>query len=192
METMEELGVEVVLGERVKDEGKGEGVVTLSSGRVLPCDYLIDCTGQKPVSGILTDISPSSISPSGHIRVKPTMQLADDSLPNVYAAGDVADTDAQKANARSAMKQAKVAADNILLAIKGQQPRNRYKYVWQDGAILLTLGLHKAVVNISDDETEMNIHTKGKDMSLHAASGWKHMGVKPFDDDYEAEKTLDN
>lgn len=37
METMEELGVEVVLGERVKDEG----VVTLSSGRVLPCDYLV-------------------------------------------------------------------------------------------------------------------------------------------------------
>lgn len=44
-------------------------------------------------------------------------------------------------------------------------------------------------MNISDDETEMNIHTKGKDMSLHAASGWKHMGVKPFDDDYDAEKT---
>lgn len=69
------------------------------------------------------------------------MQLADESLPNVYAAGDVADTDSQKANSRSAMKQAIVAADNILLAIKGQQPRHQYKYVWQDGAILLTLGL---------------------------------------------------
>ncbi len=101
----------------------------------------IDSTGQKPLSGLIAQLSPSSISDSGHIKVKPTMQLEDDALPNFYAAGDVVKTDAPNVNARSAVGQATVAADNILLAIKGRQPRNQYKPSWLENTILLTLGL---------------------------------------------------
>lgn len=38
---LEELGVELILGERLAREDKEEGVVVLSSGRRVPCDYLV-------------------------------------------------------------------------------------------------------------------------------------------------------
>ncbi|GME48460.1 uncharacterized protein LTHEOB_5583 [Neofusicoccum parvum] len=189
MEALGELGVEVVLGEKVV--GEVDGVVTLTSGRTLECGYLIDCTGHKPASGILAELSPSSIAESGHIKVKPTMQIVDESFPNIYAAGDVAETGTKRANARTSMSQARIAVDNILLAIKGQSPRYQYKPLWQEGSILLTLGLEKQVVNISDGETELLFQSKTKDITLHAASGWKHMGIKPYVDDYEDKTEVD-
>ncbi|KAL1636609.1 hypothetical protein SLS58_009732 [Diplodia intermedia] len=60
------------------------------------------------------------------------MQLADESLPNIYAAGYVKETDIPKENARSAMKQAKTAVDSILLAIKGHEPQYQYRYRFLD------------------------------------------------------------
>ncbi|KAL1629219.1 hypothetical protein SLS56_005442 [Neofusicoccum ribis] len=182
MEALGELGVEFVLGEKVV--GEVDGVVTLTSGRTLECGYLvgldglrsleIDCTGHKPASGILAELSPSSIAESGHIKVKPTMQIVDESFPNIYAAGDVAETGTQRANARTSMSQATVAVDNILLAIKGKSPRHQYKPLWQE-----------------DGETELLFKSKTKDVTLHAASGWKHMGIKPYVDDYEDKTEVD-
>lgn len=101
----------------------------------------INCTGQRPLSEVLSNLSPSSISSTGHIKIKPTLQIADDSLPNVYACGDVADTNTPNPNARSAMRQATIVAENILLAVAGQTPRHIYDNAWADGAIKLTLGL---------------------------------------------------
>lgn len=90
---------------------------------------------------MVADLAPAAISPSGHISVKSTLQIDDDSLPNVYACGDAADTNTPNPNARSAMRQAEVVADNILLAIHGKKPRYPYKPQWGDGLIKLTLGL---------------------------------------------------
>ncbi|KAH7012365.1 hypothetical protein B0J12DRAFT_586895 [Macrophomina phaseolina] len=185
---LEELGVEVVLGERVVEKGKG-GVV-LSSGTRIDCDFLIDSTGQKPASGIIADLSPSSIAESGYIQVKPTMQIADGCLPNVYIAGDVAKTDARNGNARSAMEQATVAADNILLAIRGQKPRFHYQSSWVDASILLTLGLKKDVMYISDGEAELLFNLKSKGPSMNAAAAWRLMGAKPFVDNESVEERL--
>ncbi|KAF4303657.1 hypothetical protein GTA08_BOTSDO08145 [Botryosphaeria dothidea] len=182
---LEDLGVEVVLGERVVE--REEGVVVLRSGRRVECDFLIGSTGQKPVSGIVADLSPSSVAESGHIRVKPTMQIADDSLPNVYIAGEVAKTDVRNVNARSAMEQATVAADNILLAVKGKEPQVHYKSSWIDDSILLTLGLKKDVMYISDSGTELLFNLKSKGPSMNAAAAWRHMGAKPFADSEEVE-----
>lgn len=44
-------------------------------------------------------------------------------------------------NARSAMRQAEVVADNVILATRGKQPRHKYTPQWGDGLIKLTLGL---------------------------------------------------
>jgi NADH dehydrogenase FAD-containing subunit len=86
-------------------------------------------------------ISPSITSPSGHIRVKPTLQIADDSLQNVYACGDVADTKTPNTNAFIATRQAGIVADNILLAIEGKAAQHKYEHMWIDNSIKLTLGL---------------------------------------------------
>jgi NADH dehydrogenase FAD-containing subunit len=65
----------------------------------------------------------------------------DDSLPNIYACGDVADTSVPNPNARSAVHQAEVVVDNLLLALRGKQARIKYTPQWADGVIKLTLGL---------------------------------------------------
>lgn len=101
----------------------------------------MNCTGQRPLSDVIASLSPNSISSTGHIKVNPTLQIADDSLPNVYTCGDVAETRTPNPNSRSAMRQATVVADNILLAVSGKQPRYTYENYWADGVIKLTLGL---------------------------------------------------
>lgn len=81
--------------------------------------------------------------------MKPSLQIDEPSLPNVYACGDVADTGVQTPNARSAMKQAQYVADNIVLAIQGQEPSNFYTPEWADAGIKLTLGLVRGFLDLS-------------------------------------------
>ncbi|PGH15519.1 hypothetical protein AJ80_05536 [Polytolypa hystricis UAMH7299] len=188
---LEELGVEVILGERVMDEETENGVLTLASGRKVDCDYMLNCTGQQPASGLFAELSPNTISETGHIRVKPTLQVADDSLPNVYACGDVAHTGTQNPNARSATKQAMVAADNIILAVQGKQPRHVYKPYWADGIIQLTLGLVKSVIHYHDGKTGLLFTTKEEGVDLMAERAWTNMGAEPFVDGSEPEGSMD-
>ena len=91
----------------------------------------------------MTELAPGSISPSGHIKVRPTLQIADDTLSNIFVCGDVADTSAHMSNpnARSAMRQAEIVADNVILVTRGKEPRYTYTPQWGDGLIKLTLGL---------------------------------------------------
>jgi hypothetical protein len=76
--------------------------------------------------------------------VKPTLQIDDESLPNVFVCGDVADTNAANPNSRIAGRQAEIAADNVVLAARGKKPSYTYKPAWGDGIIKLTLGLVSA------------------------------------------------
>ncbi|KAI0596171.1 hypothetical protein F4775DRAFT_594603 [Biscogniauxia sp. FL1348] len=180
-----ELGVELITGDRVVGEDTDKGVVTLRSGKEIACDFLVNCVGQKPDSRIIAALSPDSISETGHILVKPTLQIQDDSLPNVYACGDVAETHVERPNARSAMNQAMVAADNILLAIQGKEPTRTYKHHWVEGVIKLTLGLNKSVSYLSDGAAEILFRTKEKDIALMSAHAWRQLGAKPFEDTSE-------
>lgn len=75
------------------------------------------------------------------MKVKPTLQIADDSLPHIYACGDVADTKAPITNAFIATRQASVVANNILLAVEGKATRCKYVHKLIDNSIKLTLGL---------------------------------------------------
>ncbi len=99
----------------------------------------VNCAGQRPASRLVADLSPVSISETGQVRVRPTMQIADDSLPNVYACGDVAEIGARNPNARSALRQGAVAADNVLAAVHGKTPNRQYIQHFADGIIKLTV-----------------------------------------------------
>ncbi|KAI5920985.1 hypothetical protein F4810DRAFT_680490 [Camillea tinctor] len=182
---LKELGVELITGDRVVGEDTERGIVTLRSGKEIPCDYLVNCVGQKPDSRIIRALSPNSISESGYILVRPTLQIQDDSLPNIYACGDVAETHVERPNARSAGNQALVAADNILLAIQGKEPKRVYKHHWVEGVTKLTLGLNKSVSYLSDGATELLFRTKEKDIALMSAHAWKQLGAKPFEETSE-------
>lgn len=76
--------------------------------------------------------------------VKPTRQLLDPSLENIYAAGDVVEFNGVK-NSRSAMEQVVVASDNIVRSIAGKRQKE-YHRKWWEGAIELTLGLVSLVL----------------------------------------------
>ncbi|KAK3683317.1 hypothetical protein B0T22DRAFT_411239 [Podospora appendiculata] len=183
MEALQKLGVDVVLGEKVVSEGaEGEGFVTLSSGRTIECDCFINCTGQKPASGLVADVAPGAFAPSGHIRVKPTMQIADDSLPNVYVCGEVAETDATNPNSRIAARQAEVAADNVVRAARGQTPCYKYKNRFGDGAIKLTLGLDRSMVHFWDGKAEMVWHGDETDPAMMCDEAWTNIQAEPFVD----------
>ncbi|KAH8174961.1 pyridine nucleotide-disulfide oxidoreductase domain-containing protein [Sarocladium implicatum] len=189
LEGMHKLGVEVILGDRVVKEDASEGIVELKSGRVLNCDTFINCTGQKPNSSVIQTLAPQSIAASGHIRVKPTLQVDDEMLPNIYACGDVADVDIPTPNARAAARQAAVAADNIIMALHGQDPTYIYTYEWViDSFIKLTLGLHKSTTYIGNG-TDCLLWRSKEGIDLMASMAWKQFGAKPFkDESWEATK----
>ncbi|TGJ84988.1 hypothetical protein E0Z10_g3786 [Xylaria hypoxylon] len=184
LEGLQSLGVEVILQDRLIQDASRSGSILLKSGREIQCDLVVDCTGQQPSSGILSKLSPASISTSGHLQVKPTLQLADGKFPNVYACGDVADTKTPNPNARSAMRQASIVADNVLLTATGRKPQYKYENSWSDGVIKLTLGLTKSVTHYGDGKSELLFPGKETDEALMAAMCWSRMGQKPFDDPY--------
>ena len=103
-ERAKEINVQLVLGSRVKVPEAGFPMdgskfdIELTDGRKLEgFDFAIICTGQTPQSQILQSLSSKAIDDSGFIKTKSTLQIQDDSLPNVFAVGDVAASGAPKA-----------------------------------------------------------------------------------------------
>ncbi|KAK3988932.1 hypothetical protein QBC44DRAFT_242610 [Cladorrhinum sp. PSN332] len=180
-EAMTRLGVEVVLNEKVDPASADGKTITLSSGRQLECDCF-------PASGLIAELAPHTITESGHIRVKPTLQIDDDSLPNVYVSGDVAAAHARNANSRIAARQGEIAADNIVLAIRGKAPSRTYKEEWGDEVIKLTLGLvggslhDRSITQFWDGNEELLFPHKDSDLALMCDGAWSALGAKPFED----------
>ena len=101
----------------------------------------IQCTGQRPNSSVLSGLSSESISKeSSHILVRPTLQIADERFPNIFAAGDVAASGGPKMG-RAGYMQSLLVADNILSMLTGKGNMKAYKPMhWLEGSIKLTLG----------------------------------------------------
>jgi NADH dehydrogenase FAD-containing subunit len=76
--------------------------------------------------------------------VKTTLQIDDDSLPNVFVCGDVADTGVANMNSKIAQRQAEIAAHNVVLAAWDKKPSYIYEPGWGDGVIKLSVGLVSA------------------------------------------------
>lgn len=99
----------------------------------------IKCVGQRSASELISKLSPSSVSPSGTILVNDHLQIMNIESSNLYALGDVAETDALKMG-RSASLQAPIVCENIVRSIKGQS-LVKYHSSIIDRSIELTLGL---------------------------------------------------
>ncbi|KAI8953266.1 hypothetical protein F4801DRAFT_576720 [Xylaria longipes] len=186
MDGLKYLGIEAITNDRLIGEDKERGVVMLKSGKEVKCDFLVNCAGQKSNSTPIAELSPKSITATGRVLVKPTMQIDDDSLPNVYVCGDVTETNTPNPNSRTARGQAAIAADNVVLAIDGYKPTNKYTPQWLEGSIKLTLGLDKSVIYVGDfNGTECIFSAKEKDLALMSGGAWKNLGATPFQDDTE-------
>ena len=115
----------------------------LKDSRRIPADLVIPATGQTPNNQFVETLEPTTETPiinpaNGFLNVQPTLQLKDPAYPNIFAAGDIADTGAHKA-ARPGMAQAEVVAKNIFAMIEGREPSEKPQI--NPPAIHLTLGL---------------------------------------------------
>ncbi|KAK7942703.1 apoptosis-inducing factor [Apiospora aurea] len=191
LQGLNDLGVATILQEGTATNSIAEGQITLQSGRRIKCDLLVNCTGQNPSSSFVAGLAPEAISPTVTIRVKPTLQVQDEKLPNVYVCGDVAAVGIDNPNARSAMRQGMVVCYNVVRAATGCSPTKTYKPFWGEGVIKLTLGLDKSISHMGDGKTELWWQSREKSLDLMPAEAWKHLSAKPFEDDDKSEKKVE-
>ncbi|KAL5391428.1 hypothetical protein DPSP01_001296 [Paraphaeosphaeria sporulosa] len=139
-ETLTDMGIILRLNARPKFSSQ-TSTLHFENGEEEAYELIIPCTGQQPNSGIISAMSPASISKeTSHIQVKPTLQVADDMFPRIFAFGDVAATGGTKM-ARAAIFQSEVVLDNIHKMIKGSKDLSTYTpNVVFESAIKLTLG----------------------------------------------------
>ncbi|KAM0258864.1 hypothetical protein ACHAPA_011066 [Fusarium lateritium] len=170
---LQEKGIEVLLGEKPSlpdDAGQTvrETNLTFSNGETKVFDLVIPCTGFRPQSSLLSTYSPKSISSSGEIKVKSTLQV--DYLPstrqNVFAVGDVAQSGGPK-QARAGMMQVEVAVKNILSLIKGKSARENYEPQYLENTLQLTLGTKAGVMYIRKGDYEWLKEMKKTDEDLN-------------------------
>ncbi|KAI8800397.1 hypothetical protein BJ742DRAFT_686192 [Cladochytrium replicatum] len=136
LERFEKEGIEVKLGSRVSIPSGGFPLirpgeyfkVELPNGDSVEADLVMLCTGQTPRSSLIGDLSPPSVTESGFIRVRPSMQVfpgpstSDPTgllLERIYAVGDVADSGAFK-TVRAAMGQVPVICANVVKSIANE------------------------------------------------------------------------
>lgn len=136
---LRQLNVDLILGERVISwPSASSGSLTTSSGRVISADLILPCTGQNPHTGLMTDLSPSALSPAnGRIRVRPTLQVDVPGLEHIFSAGDCADTGSIQAG-HTAYWQGVRAAENIAKLASGVEVLDTYEPT--PPAIKVTLG----------------------------------------------------
>ncbi|KAF9179918.1 hypothetical protein BGZ50_006585 [Haplosporangium sp. Z 11] len=126
VEILNKFGVRQIRGDRCiipeggfQDDFEMRKVMT-KGGKEIECDLQILCTGMTPQSDLLAKLSPSSINPNNRlVKVKPTLQIADDQFPNIYTAGDVADLEDIKTGG-AAWRQSEMCMRNICKMIAAQ------------------------------------------------------------------------
>ena len=108
--------------------------VTTETGDVIEADLWLRCYGIAPVSDYLTGSLTEARTAEGYLRVDEELRVAGHST--VYAVGDLADIDVNKAGV--ARRQAAVAAANIKAASLATSRRERYEA--GPSALILPLG----------------------------------------------------
>jgi NADH dehydrogenase FAD-containing subunit len=158
MESLKQLGIQTVLGERVMTwperpeilDGKLKTLVT-STGREITAEMVLPCTGQNPHVALMAAFRPEVISPTtGRIRIHPTLQVDNstsneqeaEDMSHIFACGDCAESGAIQAG-HTAYWQGQQAAQNIVKMIANKDvllggPLGEYKPTHP--AIKVTLG----------------------------------------------------
>ncbi|WP_018462134.1 NAD(P)/FAD-dependent oxidoreductase [Thermus oshimai] len=132
---LEGMGVRVVLGAQVV--GVEEGGARLREGAFLPADLVLWAVGVRgnPLPGLPTD-------PRGRVPTDPFLRLP--GHPEVYAVGDVNGL-GLPGLAPVALQQGRLAAENLLRALRGQEP---IPFRYRDRGQLAVIGRNKAVAEI--------------------------------------------
>jgi NADH dehydrogenase FAD-containing subunit len=105
--------------------------------------------GAKPRGDIIRTLSTDLYNANTNsIRVKDTLQVADGSYPNIFAAGDVADTQDLKMAYKAGLH-GPIVAKNILNLIKSQAPTAVYKPTTDSELMVIPMGKTGGVTYLS-------------------------------------------
>ena len=125
---LDHLGVQRVMGSalaQLPDTSPGQArafTVTTTSGTRIKADIWFRCHGMVPVTDYLGDELAPARTHDGYLKVTPQLQVA--GFERLYALGDIADIDANKAGV--AGRQAQVVAANIQAQLAGSDQRTAY------------------------------------------------------------------
>lgn len=144
-EYLEQLGVEVIIGERITDfDGK---YATTNKGEKVRTNNLVWAAGIKPNK--IEGLSEEAYSRSGRLIVNEYNKLIN--YPNIFAIGDLAEMpssaypEGHPQVAQPAIQQGELLAANIKNLIQGE---NLVPFEYKDLGSMATVGRHLAVVDL--------------------------------------------
>ncbi|OLL23009.1 Apoptosis-inducing factor A [Neolecta irregularis DAH-3] len=118
---LEAAGVEVILRVKADVQGLESGLqelhLHLNNGETISGDFLFLATGNKQDSSLFSKLDESLVEGNGAVKVTSTLQLP--GYDNIFAVGDVTNTQEAKTSV-TASAQAAVAAKNVVAKIKGR------------------------------------------------------------------------
>ncbi|KAI0311006.1 FAD/NAD-P-binding domain-containing protein [Amylostereum chailletii] len=116
--------VEIVFNDTVERFDSDNGSVVTSAGKRVDADIVIMATGSIPATDFLKSIGPGVLTNTGHIRVRPTLQLP--SFPTIFAAGDATEWPEPK-QLTPCMNHTEVIVANILSLLVGKPATEEYE-----------------------------------------------------------------
>lgn len=167
---LDNLGVERVMGRalaHLPDIPPGEAgtfTVTTTAGTRIEADIWFRCHGITPVTGYLGDELMGARTHDGYLKVTPQLQVV--GFDRVYALGDIAAIDVNKAGV--AARQAQVVAANIQAHLAGTAERADYNPA--PPALILPLGPTGGAGQLPNRDdiatAEFVSQVKGRDMMI--------------------------
>lgn len=183
IQRFKELGVKYALGDRVIEWPENPGFVdgkpkrvTTQKGVTYEADLVLACTGPGPHVDLIAALNPAAIAPSGRLRVDE--HLAVQGLPNIYAIGDAADTNAILAGHIS-YGMGGLVARNILRQISGSSKLEKYIVDPAAQRIKISLGLKDGVIAGPSGATRFD--TGAEDITAKAM--WAIYGAQDLADE---------
>ena len=176
---LDDRGVERVLGSgliRPPDQPTGElgaFTVTTEAGTRIEADIWFRTHGIAPVTDYLADDLATARTSRGYLEVTPQLQVQ--GFDHVYALGDIANIDINRAGV--AARQAPVVAANIKAQISGSE--ERAAYAPGPPVILLPLGPAGGASQLPGQEdiatAELTSQIKGRDMMIDRYADLLHV-----------------
>ncbi|CAE6418862.1 unnamed protein product [Rhizoctonia solani] len=133
------LGVRVILGDKLSAQSPPkDGHVTTEKGVRLRADLVINATGGRPNTSVVSTLDKSALTPKGTVVVTPELNVKLASgARNVWAIGDIIEWSEQKMVFKASTGHAPLVAGNIIASIKGDPLKS---YQGKPEMILITLG----------------------------------------------------
>eukprot|EP01117_Protostelium_nocturnum_P017485 TRINITY_DN7114_c0_g2_i1.p1 TRINITY_DN7114_c0_g2~~TRINITY_DN7114_c0_g2_i1.p1 ORF type:complete len:395 (-),score=121.91 TRINITY_DN7114_c0_g2_i1:32-1216(-) len=188
MNRMNHLGVEVILGQRIKipyngfpSDGNHFEVETVG-GDFISCDCVLLCTGQRFNTSLIEDFNPLLVNgDSREINVKETLQMNSEDLEHMFAIGDSARTGATKTG-NAGWYQAEIASKNILSLIQSRKNPVLENYKPGTPQIKITIGLSFRISQLVgiDGQPYIKEDNEGTE-DLHASQMWPLYGAEERD-----------